>query len=330
MTPPTTVSILSARPPRTPLPAPRARKTFSVHETFSLDVPPSYTIEGYAEPDRETPAIDSGYVFPHEDTLAFLLGLQTGDRILIHGHTGTGKTSLVEQVAARLGFNVVKINFDGGIGRDDLIGTHVVRGGEVVFQYGILPRAYRDFEGCFVLLDEWDSISDECSFVLQRPLQKDDGKLLILENGGEVVSLPAGHHIIATANTCGQGDETGLYATGTRVQNYAQLNRFGTTIKLGYLGAAEEVEMLLARFAHAGFRKVEAELFVRILGKVREGFAAGTLSSPLSSRDLINWVEKFLAIGDAGKAAKYAFLNRLPAEDAEAIRSLLQRGGASS
>ncbi len=320
------VSIVPSRPPRTPLPAARERKRFSVRETFGLDVAKSYEIEGYAAPDRETPAVDPGYVFPREDTLAFLLGVQMGDRILVHGHTGTGKTSLVEQVAARLGYNVVKINFDGGIGRDDLIGTHVVRGGEVVFQHGVLPRAYRDFEGCFICLDEWDSIADECAFVLQRPLQKDDGKLLILENGGEVLPLPAGHHIVATANTCGQGDESGLYSTGTRVQNYAQLNRFGTTIKLGYLGAADEAAMLLKRFAPAGFKKVEAELFVRVIGKVRDGFAAGTLSSPLSSRDLINWVEKFIKIGDAGKAAKYAFLNRMAAEDAESIRGLIQRG----
>ncbi len=325
MTTSATISPITARPPRTPVSEPRARKTFSVKDTFGIDVP--LTIEGYAAPDRETPAVDPGYVFPKEDTLAFLLGLQMGDRVLVHGHTGTGKTSLVEQVAARLHFNVVKINFDGGIGRDDLIGTHVVRGGEVVFQYGVLPRAYRDFEGCFVLFDEWDSISDECAFVLQRPLQKDDGKLLILENGGEVLPLPQGHHIIATANTCGQGDESGLYTTGTRVQNYAQLNRFGTTIKLGYLTAADEVAMLLKRFALHGFKKVEADLFVRIIGKVREGFAAGTLSSPLSSRDLINWVEKFLKIGDPAKAARYAFLNRLPAEDAEAIKGLIQRGG---
>ncbi len=326
MTTPATVSLVPSRPPRTPLPAGRERKRFSVRETFGIDVSAGYEIDGYAAPDRETPAIDPGYVFPREDTLAFLLGLQMGDRMLVHGHTGTGKTSLVEQVAARLGYNVVKINFDGGIGRDDLIGTHVVRGGEVVFQYGVLPRAYRDFEGCFVLLDEWDSIADECAFVLQRPLQKDDGKLLLLENGGEVLPLPAGHHLIATANTCGQGDDTGLYSTGTRVQNYAQLNRFGTTIKLAYLSPADEVAMLLKRFAATGFQKVEADLFVRIIGKVREGFAAGTLSSPLSSRDLINWVEKFLKIGDAAKAAKYAFLNRMAPEDAQAVEGLIQRG----
>ncbi len=329
MSTPSPVSLLAPRPPRTPLPAPRTGRTFSVREVFGLDVPATYTVAGYESPDRETPAIDPGYVFPKEDTLAFLLGLQMNDRILIHGHTGTGKTSLVEQVAARLNFNLVKINFDGGIGRDDLIGTHVVRGGEVVFQYGILPRAYRDLEGCIICLDEWDAISDECAFVLQRPLQKDDGKLLILENGGEVLALPPGHHLVATANTCGQGDDTGLYSTATRVQNYAQLNRFGTTIKLGYLAASEEVAMLLKRFAPAGFKKVEAELFVHILGRVREGFNAGTLSTPLSSRDLINWVEKFLAIGDVNKAAKYAFLNRMAPEDAQAVAGILQRGGAS-
>lgn len=320
-------AVLAVRPPRTPV-VPRAQKTFSVRETFGLDVPPSYTVEGYAEPDRRTPPIDPDHVFPKEDTLAFLLGLTLNDRTLVWGPTGAGKTALVEQVAARLNYNLVKINFDGGITRDQLIGTKTYDGHRVVFEDGILPLAYRGYEGCIILLDEWDSISDECAFVLQRPLQKNDGTLLILENGGEEIPLPAGHRIVATANTCGQGDETGLYTTGTRVQNYAQINRFSMTIKLGYLAPADEAAMLLRRFAKDGLKKVEAELFVKVMNKIREGFAAGTLAAPLSSRDLIEWVTKFLKIGDPMKAARYTFLNRMPAEDAEAIRGIIQRGGA--
>lgn len=317
---------LSVKPTRTPV-IPRAKRTFSVRNTFGMDAEPTRTVEGYAEPDRRTPAVDPDYVFPREDTLAFLLGLSLNDRILIWGPTGTGKTSLAEQVAARLNYNVVKIGFDGGITRDQLIGTKTYDGHQVVFEYGVLPLAYREHEGCIIVLDEWDAVSDECTFVLQRPLQKDDGTLQILENGGEEIALPEGHHIIATANTCGQGDETGLYTTGTRIQNYAQINRFSMTIKLGYLPADQEIAMLLRRFSRDGFNRVEAEMFVRVMNKIREGFLAGTLSAPLSSRDLIEWARKFIKVGDATKAAKYTFLNRMPASDAEAVSGIIQRQG---
>jgi len=328
-------------------PVERLTKKFGISATFGIDLGPELDdndnpildafgkpvmkereVTGFVEPGPETPQIDPHYVFPDEDTKMILLGLELRDRILLTGMTGTGKTSILEQIAARLNYNVIKINFDGAITRQDLIGEWVVKPGTqgsgsiMEFQYGILPHAFQ-MPGTIIILDEWDTISGECSFVLQRPLQKDDGKLLILENGGELIPLHPQNTIIATANTCGMGDDTGLHTQGTKVQNYAQLNRFSMTVKMQYLKAEDEVKMIQKRFPD--LKSMECEVFVKAINLIREAYVSGQISAPLSSRDLINWVEKFVLLGDPMRAATYCFLNRMPAEDAETAYSTLQR-----
>jgi cobaltochelatase CobS len=330
----------------------REEKKFGIHATFGIDlgfeeddtgtqvkdangkpVPKERDVTGFAEPGPETPKIDPGYVFPAEETKVLLLGLELKDRILLSGHTGTGKTSLVEQIAARLNYNVVKINFDGDISRADLIGEPRIipnpegSGSITDFQDGILPWAYT-LAGTIIVLDEWDAISGECAFVLQRPLQKDDGKLLILEDGGRLLPMHPQNAIIATANTTGQGDETGLYSHGTRVQNYAQLNRFGLCIKMKYLDAEHEVKMLQLRCPDLS--EPECQTLVRAVGQVREAYMNGELSAPLSPRDLINWGDKYVRMGDPIRAAKYCFLNRMPEEDHVAAEQIIQRSFAEA
>ena len=328
--------------------ATRDNKKFGIRATFGIDlgnelddngnvmqdangkpVPREREVTGFSEPGPETPAIDDGYVFPPEETKILLLGLEMKDRILLTGQTGTGKTSLIEQVAARLNYNVVKINFDGAITRQDLVGEWVVKPSEtnqgqsvMDFQYGILPHAF-NMPGTIIILDEWDTISGECAFVLQRPLQKDDGKLLLLEKGGELIPLNPQNAIVATANTTGQGDESGLYAHGTKVQNYSQLNRFGITIKLEYMDAKKETEMLAKRFPE--LEDAECKTLVKAVNLVRDAYGAGELSAPLSPRDLINWADKYIRMGDPIRAAKYCFLNRMPEEDHMAAESIIQR-----
>ena len=291
------------------------------------DVPKEREVSGFAEPGPETPDVDPGYVFPPEETKVLLLGLELRDRVLIVGHTGTGKSSLVQQIAARLNYNVVRINFDGEVSRADLLGEKVIEGREMTFQYGILPHAFR-MPGTIVLLDEWDSISGECSFVLQRPLEKDDGKLLLLENGGEIIELHEDNAIIATANTTGQGDDTGLYAHGTKVQNYAQLNRFALTIDLKYMSQEQETEMLKLRFPDLS--DTECSTLVKAVSLVREAYMNGELAAPLSPRDLINWADKYIRMGDPIRAAKYCFLNRMPEEDHAAAEQIIQRSFAEA
>jgi len=320
----------------------RKKQMFSIRDTFKVDlgvetddsgnpvIDPSTgkpklkdrLVQGFAEPTEFTPTIKPEYVFPVEETTVILMGFACKDRILMWGDTGTGKTSLIEQIAARLNYSCVKINFDGSITRNDLIGEWVVKGREMQFQYGILPLAFR-MPGCVILLDEWDTIGEETSFVIQRPLQKDDGKLLIMETGGELVPLHDDNLIVATANTFGQGDESGLYSQGTRIQNYSQINRFGLTIKLKYMDADKEKQMISNLFPD--LEKTEADAFVVAINKVRDGHSNGQISVPLSPRDLINWVDKYLKMGDPMRAATYCFLNRMSSEDAQVTQGIIQR-----
>jgi len=292
-------------------------------------IPLDGKVLGFTKPGPETPQVKEEYVFDRDATTNLLIGMECGDRILITGPTGSGKTTLVEQIAARLNFNFVKISFDSGITRDDLVGCHQYRPGEgTVFQEGILPYAMR-LPGTIILFDEWDTIGSECSFVLQRVLQKDDGCLQILEKGGELIQPHPQNVFTATANTIGLGDETGLYAQGTNVQNYAQLNRYGVTIKLEYLPLELEKEMLRRRFTEADgtatLHDTEINAFCRAISTVRDGYANGTLSVPLSPRDLINWAEKYLVMGDHMAAAKICFLNRMLQDDSIAVQGMIQR-----
>lgn len=320
----------------------RQKKKFGIRATFNIDlgfeedpktrqalkdkagnnIPKERDVIGFSEPTQWTPKIDPAYVFPVEETKVLLLGLELRDRILLTGETGTGKTSLVEQVAARLNYNIVKINFDGAITRQDLIGEWVVKGKQMQFQYGVLVHAFK-MPGTIIILDEWDTISGECAFVLQRPLQKDDGKILVMETGGELVPLHEDNCIVATANTCGQGDDTGLYSHGTKIQNYSQLNRFNLTIKMKYLDPKNEEEMIQKR--HPDLSQPECAALVKAINMVREAYVNGELSAPLSPRDLINWADKYIKMGDPLRAAKFCFLNRMPEEDHMTAEQLIKR-----
>ena len=284
---------------------------------------------GFDIPGEETPVLDESYVFDKKRLISFLIGMECEDRILLTGQTGTGKTTMPQQVAARLNYNCVRIGFDKGISRDDLVGCFQFKPGEgTVFQDGILPHALK-LPGTIIILDEWDTIGSECSFVLQRLLEKNDGHLQILEKGGELVPLHNHSTIVATANTIGLGDDSGLYSHGTSVQNYAQLNRFGVTIKFDYLDQESEKEILRKRFIEDDGSQIlhESEIasFVSTINAARDGFSNGELSVPLSPRDLINWAEKYIAMGNHLDAAELCFLNRMPTDDAIVMQGLIQR-----
>jgi cobaltochelatase CobS len=300
----------------------RPRKAFSRNETFGLDLDDDIEIIGFEQPTEHTPELDPGYVFPEAATRVALLGLINGDRVLITGHTGTGKTSLWEQVAARLNYSAIKISFEGGITRNDIVGEWIVKGDQMVFQEGILPFALT-LPGTIIILDEWDTINPDVSFCIQRVLQRDDGKMMLLEDGGRLVKLHRDNVIVATANTIGQGDDTGLYAAGTRIQNYAQLNRFTLTIQLSWLPPSKEREMVSKKFPDMKVDEIEA--FVVTVNAVRDGFTNGQLSVPLSTRDLLNWVEKYTLIGDPNISALYSFLNRMTKQDAAVAEEIIQR-----
>lgn len=286
--------------------------------------PKDRMVEGYREAGPLTPAVDDSYVFDPEITQVALLALHLKDKVLMYGPTGAGKTTLWEQIAARLKYNLVRINFDGGVTRSDLIGQWIVRGREMEFTYGILPMAMM-LPGTIILFDEWDTASEECSFVLQRPLER-NSQLLLLEKGQEVITMNEENTIVATANTAGMGDQSGLY-TGTRVQNYSQINRFSLTIEVSYLLVEQEKTLLLKRFGEAedGLKEAEATGLATVASFARQAFLKGEISTPLSTRDLINWASKYLIWGDFQKAAKYCFLNRMSVEDRLLVSGLIKR-----
>jgi cobaltochelatase CobS len=319
----------------------RLKKKFSIKDTFDVDLGPERDengeivkengevvlrdrmIEGFEEPTSFTPAADPKYVFPRDETLALLMAM-TGkpkDPALLVGATGVGKTSLVEQIAAKLNYNVVKISFDAAVMRNDIVGEWVVKGKEMSFQYGIIVVAFL-MPGTILLLDEWDAQNEETAFVLQRPLQKEDRKIFLLETL-DLIEMHPDNCIMATANTNGQGDDTGLYSHGTRIQSYAQLNRFTVTVKLDYL--PEDQEEQIVKEAYSDLDEDEVKSLVRAINKVRDGYTNGQLSVPLSTRDLLNWTDKYIKFGDAMKAATFCFLNRMSVEDATVTSGIVQR-----
>lgn len=317
----------------------REPTTFSVREVFGIDLGPERDengdivkkngkevlrdkkIFGYKDPIPHTPEKIDSYVFPKDDTLAILMAIDCKDPMLLIGHTGTGKTSLMEQIAARLNYGVVKISYDGAVTRHDIIGEWVIKGKEMSFQYGVIPLAFRT-RGVIILLDEWDAQNEETAFVLQRPLQKEDRKIFVIETN-KLVAMHEENVIAATANTNGQGDDTGLYSQGTRVQSYAQLNRFAVTVRLDWLKPEKEKEMLSNRYPDLD--KDEVDSLVTAVNKVRDGFSNGEISVPLSTRDLNNWADKYIKFGDAMKGARYCFLNRMSLEDSKVVEGLIQR-----
>jgi cobaltochelatase CobS len=280
-------------------------------------------VEGYAAPTEHTPEINPNFVFPRDSTLAILMGIASRDPILLTGHTGVGKTATLEQIGARLNYSVIKISFDCAISRNDLIGEWIVKGKEMQFQYGIVPIAFR-MPGTIIILDEWDAQNAETAYVLQRPLQKEDRKIFLLETR-ELVSMHPDNIITATANTNGQGDNTGLYGHGTRIQSYAQLNRFAITVRLDYLPPEQEKEIIARTFEKDSLDKEEIDSIILAANKLRDGFTNGQISVPLSTRDVLGWVDKYIKFGNCTKAATFCFLNRMSTEDAQVALNIIQR-----
>jgi len=301
----------------------RKKIKYSVKENFGFNWAESKDrmVEGYTSGGEFTPKVDPYYVFPKEETKVALLGLHLRDKTLMFGHSGCGKTTLWEQIAARLRYNFIRINFDSAITRSDLVGQYVVEGTEMKWQDGILPRAM-EMPGTIIVFDEWDTVGEEVAFVLQRPLEE-NGQLLIMEQGDRVVGMHPDNVFVATANTSGMGDETGLYSTGTRVQNYSQLNRFQLTIELDYLKPEQEQKAIALK--NPKLSNVEAEAVAKVAAAIRKAYKEGTLSFPVSTRDALNWAEKLVIWGDAAHAAKYTFVNRYPLEEREALSGIIQR-----
>lgn len=287
----------------------------------------SLKVFGFAEADEHVPAIDPAYRFDPDVTLAILAGFAQDRRVLVQGAHGTGKTTHVEQVAARLNWPVVRINLDGHITRMDLIGRDaiVVRDGVQVteFQEGMLPWSLQ--RPVALVFDEFDAGRPDVMFVIQRVLER-DGKLTLLDQNKVLTPHPS-FRLFATANTVGLGNLNGLYA-GTQVLNQAQVDRWNIVTRLDYLPADAEIEMVAGQVPALAQRSGSNEMIaamVAVADMTRTGFAAGDLSTVMSPRTIVSWAENTVVFGDVGRAFRLSFLNKCDDAEVSIVAEYYQR-----
>jgi len=296
--------------------------------TFGFKTP--FEVHALDAPDElreHVPEVDPAYRFNPDATAAILAGFELNRRVLVHGSHGSGKSTHFEQVAARLGWPLVRVNLDGHITRLDLVGRDgiVLHEGKQVteFQEGILPWAAQ--QPVALLFDELDAGRPDVMFVIQRLLER-DGRFTLLDQN-RVITPNAGFRLFATSNTIGQGNLTGQYH-GTQLMNHAQVDRWNIVAELDYLAPAQEREILAARApalagASAG-GDVLAQM-VTVANLTRSGFKAGDLSTLMSPRTLISWAENLQTFDDIGLSFRLAFLNKCDEAERSIVGEYFQR-----
>ena len=299
-------------------------ESVSVREVFGIDS--DLQAPSFAEPDMHTPEIDHVYRFNPDATLAILAGFIWNRRVLVQGLHGSGKSTHIEQVAARLNWPCVRVNLDGHISRMDLIGkdTIVLQKGKQItaFQEGIVPWALQ--RPMALVFDEYDAGRPDVMFVIQRLLER-DGKLTLLDQNRVLTPHPA-FRLFATANTVGLGNLNGLYH-GSQMLNHAQLDRWNVVATLDYLRHDDEVEIVLARVpvlnTPAGREQVAS--MVALADLTRKGFAAGDLSTLMSPRTVIMWAENGAIFSNLEQAFRVTFMNRCDTAERPLVAEYYQR-----
>jgi cobaltochelatase CobS len=288
--------------------------------TFGIEIP--WLVPAFSEPQGHVPAVDDCFCFDAAACRAIVLGFAHNRRVYLHGPHGSGKSSHVEQVAARLNWPCIRVNLDGHVTRTDLIGRDMVvlRDGRQVteFQPGILVWALQ--RPVALVFDEYDAGRPDVMFVIQRLLE-DNGKLTLLDQNRVLTPHPA-FRLFATANSAGLGDASGLYP-GTQALNQAQLDRWQVAVELNYLPTASELEILRTRVPQ--LEAGQALAMVTLAGLTRAAFHHGDLSTLLSLRTLITWGENFGLLANMAEAFCLAFFNRCDAAERSLIGEFYQR-----
>jgi cobaltochelatase CobS len=296
----------------------------SARELFGLRA--DMKVPAFSTRSEHVPAVDRSYCFDEDTTLAILAGFAHNRRVLVQGYHGTGKSTHIEQVAARLNWPCLRINLDSQISRIDLIGRDaiVVRDGVQVteFREGLLPWAVQS--PVALVLDEYDAGRPEVMFVIQRVLEA-EGRLTLLDQNKVIDPHPA-FRIFATANTIGLGDAAGIYH-GTQHINQGQMDRWSIVATLNYLKREAELGIVLARapgYDSKQGRELVASM-IDVAALTREGFVSGQISTVMSPRTVIHWAENHTIFGDPGYAFRVSFLNRCDEADRPVIAEYYQR-----
>ncbi|MCT8268249.1 cobaltochelatase subunit CobS [Afifella sp. JA880] len=296
----------------------------SVRQVFGIDS--DLDVPAFSQGDPHVPDLDEDYLFDRETTLAILAGFAHNRRVMVTGYHGTGKSTHIEQVAARLNWPCVRVNLDSHISRIDLVGKDaiVVRDGMQVteFRDGILPWAIQT--NTALVFDEYDAGRPDVMFVIQRVLEV-SGRLTLLDQNRVIRPHPA-FRLFATANTVGLGDTSGLYH-GTQQINQGQMDRWSIVTTLNYLPHDNEVDIVLSKVAH--LRNPEgrdqASRMVRVADMTRNAFVNGDLSTVMSPRTVITWAENAEIFSDLGFAFRVTFLNKCDELEQPLVAEFYQR-----
>ena len=296
----------------------------SVRQTFGIDS--DLEVPAYSQADAHVPDLDVDYRFDRDTTIAILAGFAHNRRVMISGYHGTGKSTHIEQVAARLNWPCVRVNLDSHVSRLDLVGKDaiVLKEGKQIteFQDGILPWALQN--NIALVFDEYDAGRPDVMFVIQRVLEQ-SGKLTLLDQKRVIRPHPA-FRMFATANTVGLGDTSGLYH-GTQQINQGQMDRWSIVTTLNYLPHDKEVDIVLSKATH--YRTPEGRdivnRMVRVADLTRNAFINGDLSTVMSPRTVITWAENADIFHDIGFAFRVTFLNKCDELERALVAEFYQR-----
>jgi len=297
---------------------------YNVRDTFGLDI--DWEVPGFTEDNANVPDLDQTYKFDHDTTLAILAGFAHNRRVMIQGYHGTGKSTHIEQVAARLNWPCVRINLDSHVSRVDLIGkdTIVLQEGKQITQWkeGLLPWSLQN--PVALVFDEYDAGRPDVMFVIQRVLEA-EGRLTLLDQNMIIRPHPA-FRLFATSNTVGLGDTTGLYH-GTQQINQGQMDRWNVVVTLNYLEHDTEAGIVLAKIPEMDTEEGRNTVskMVTLADLTRAGFVNGDLSTLMSPRTVISWAENMQIFGDRELAFLLSFLNKCDEAERPVVAEYYQR-----
>jgi cobaltochelatase CobS len=300
-------------------------RTLTVREAFGVDS--DMKVPAFKERDEHVPDIDPAYKFDPQTTLAICAGFAYDRRVMVQGYHGTGKSTHIEQVAARLNWPLVRVNLDSHVSRIDLVGKDaiVLKDGKQVteFREGMLPWALQ--RPIALVFDEYDAGRPDVMFVIQRVLEQ-SGKLTLLDQNRVIRPYPY-FRLFSTPNTIGLGDTTGLYH-GTQQINQGQMDRWSIVTTLNYLPHDVEVEIVLAKTP--GFDSPEGKrtlaAMVRVADMTRNAFMNGDISTVMSPRTVITWAQNAEIFGgDIGLAFRLTFLNKCDELERPTVAEFYQR-----
>jgi len=296
----------------------------SVRQTFGIDT--DMELDSFSKKNEFVPKIDQNYKFDKDTTLAVLSGFAFNKRVLIQGYHGTGKSTHIEQIAARLNWPCVRVNLDSHISRIDLIGKDaiVLKDGKQVteFREGILPWSIQN--PIALVFDEYDAGRPDVMFVIQRVLESEGNFTLLDKN--KVINQHAYFRMFATSNTVGLGDTTGLYH-GTQQINQGQMDRWNIVTTLNYLPFEKELEIILSKNKNYNSAEGKETLsnMIKVADLTRKGFINGDISTVMSPRTVLHWAENTSIFKDHGFAFRVTFLNKCDDTEKKIISEYYQR-----